>query len=345
MECSSCGGNRNNVPHGAGLIKTIMKQALAAALVSCCTASLHAATVAQAYPAKPIRIIVMNGPGSGPDIVSRVVGIRLTEAWGQQVVIDNRAGANGIIGAEIGAHAPADGYTLLMVTSQAAIVDAIYEKLPYDLLHDFAPIGLLSWTPFALGVNPTVAANSVSELIALAKSKPGQLRYGSTGTGSPSHLGTEILKSMTGIDLFHVPYKAVTPAITDTMGGQIHMTLQVVPSVMPMAKTGKLKCLGVTSAKRTSLAPEVPAIAETVPGYEVIGWYGLVAPAKTPGDIIAKINNELTSALRTTEFKERFAGIGAEPSATSPADFDAHIRREVDKMRKAAKMAGVKAEM
>ena len=287
----------------------------------------------------------MNGPGSGPDIVSRIIGNKLTEAWGQQVVIDNRAGANGIIGAEIGAHAPADGYTLLMITTQAAIVDAIYDKLPYALVGDFAPIGLLASTPFALGVNPTVAANSVAELIALAKAKPGQLRYGSTGTGSPSHLGTEILKSMAGIDLFHVPYKAVTPAITDTMGGQIHMTLQVVPSVMPMAKTGKLKALGVTSAKRTPLAPDVPAIAETVPGYEHIGWYGLIAPARTSNDIIAKINGELITALRSSEFRDRLAGIGAEPSGTTPAEFAAHIKREVAKLRNAAKMAGVKAEM
>jgi tripartite-type tricarboxylate transporter receptor subunit TctC len=325
--------------------KTRPMDFLAAALVLSLVNTSWAAGAARDYPSKPIRIIVMNGPGSGPDIVSRVIGIRLTEAWGQQIVIDNRAGANGIIGAEIGARAAPDGYTLLMVTSQAAIVDAMYEKLNYDLVKDFSPISLLASTPFAMVINPSVPATSIKELIALAKAKPGEIQYGSTGSGSPSHLATEIFKSMSGIDLFHVPYKAVSPALTDTMAGQVQLTVQVVPSVLPMVKAGKLRALGVTSLKRTSLAPDWPAISESVAGYEFMGWYGLVAPARTSGEIISKLNAELIGALKTAEFRERLAGIGAEPSGTTPQAFAAHIRAEVEKMRKAAKAAGVRADM
>ena len=325
--------------------KTRPMDFLAAALVLSLVNTSWAAGAARDYPSKPIRIIVMNGPGSGPDIVSRVIGIRLTEAWGQQIVIDNRAGANGIIGAEIGARAAPDGYTLLMVTSQAAIVDAMHEKLNYDLVKDFSPISLLASTPFAMVINPSVPATSIKELIALAKAKPGEIQYGSTGSGSPSHLATEIFKSMSGIDLFHVPYKAVSPALTDTMAGQVQLTVQVVPSVLPMVKAGKLRALGVTSLKRTSLAPDWPAISESVAGYEFMGWYGLVAPARTSGEIISKLNAELIGALKTAEFRERLAGIGAEPSGTTPQAFAAHIRAEVEKMRKAAKAAGVRADM
>lgn len=325
--------------------KTRFMAFLAAALALSPVGTPRAAGIAQDYPSKPIRIIVMNGPGSGPDIVSRVIGIRLTEAWGQQIVIDNRAGANGIIGAEIGARAAPDGYTLLMMTSQAAIVDAMYEKLNYDLVKDFSPVSLLASTPFAMVINPSVPATSIKELIALAKEKPGEIRYGSTGAGSPSHLATEIFKSMSGIDLFHVPYKAVVPALTDTMAGQVQLTIQVVPAVMPMVKTGKLRVLGVTSLKRTSLAPDWPTISETVADYEFMGWYGLVAPARTPGAIMSKLNAELTGALKTPEFRERLAGLGAEPIGTTPQAFAAHIRAAVEKMRKAVKAAGVRTDM
>lgn len=299
----------------------------------------------QQYPQRPIRVIVMNGPGSGPDIVSRVLGVRFTEAWGQQVVVDNRAGANGIIGAEIGAKAAADGHTLLMVTSQAAIVDATTEKLPYDLVKDFSPIGQLATTPFAMVINPSVGAASVKDLVALSKTKPGELRYGSTGPGSPSHLATEIFKAMSGADLFHVPYKAVAPALTDVMAGQVQLTLQVVPSVLPFVKSGKLRALGVTSGNRSNFVPDWPAIAEAVPGYEFMGWYGLVAPARTPPAVIARLHAEMQSALKSPEFRERLAGIGAEAAGTGPAEFAAHIRSEVGKMRKAAAVAGLRAQM
>ena len=317
-----------------------MKQA---AGIACCAVALALYSVtafaadeaAQSYPSKPIRIIVMSGPASGPDIISRLIGTKLTETWGQQVIVDNRAGANGIIGAEIGARAAPDGYTLLMVTSQAAIVDAMVEKLNYNLVKDFSPISLLGSTPFAMVVHPSVTATSIPELIALAKAKPEALRYGSTGAGSPSNLATEMFKSMTGVNLFHVPYKAVAPALTDTMAGHVQLTMQVVPAVMPMVKAGKLRVLAVTSPKRTSLAPGLPTISEFVPGYEFMGWYGLVVPAKTSGAIVSKLNTELNGALKTSEFRERFASIGAEPIGTTPQAFATHIRTEVENRRNA----------
>lgn len=337
--------HRYSVMKRPGIAGPCQLRAVVAVLMLGAIAVPAGAVAAERFPARPIRVIVMNGPGSGPDIVSRVLGMRFTEAWGQQIVIDNRAGANGIIGAEIGAHAAPDGYTLLMVTSQAAIVDATMAKLPYDLVKDFAPIGLLAMTTFVMVVNPAVAATSVKDLIALAKMKPGELQYGSTGAGSPSHLATEMFKSMAGVNLFHVPYKAVVPALTETMAGQIQLTMQVVPAVLPMVKAGKLRALGVTSANRTALAPDWPAIAESVPGYEFMGWYGLVAPAKTPAAIIARINGELLSALKSPEFRERLAGIGAEPSGTTPEVFANHIKIEVEKMRKAASAAGIRAQL
>jgi tripartite-type tricarboxylate transporter receptor subunit TctC len=308
-------------------------------------ASPAATAASQPYPIRPIRVIVMNGPASGPDIVTRVIGTKLTEMWGQQVVVDNRAGANGIIGAEIGARAAPDGYTLLMVTSQAAIVSALYEKLNYDLAADFSTISLVATTPFALVVHPSVAASSVKELVALAKTRPGELRYASTGAGSPSHLFTEIFRSMTGIAMLHVPYKAVAPAVTDTIAGQVELTMQVVPSVMPMVKAQKLRALGVTSLKRTALAPDWPTISEYVSGYEVMGWYGLVAPARTPPEIISKLNAALTGMLKTSEFRERLSSVGAEPLGTSPQAFSAHVSAEIEKMRKAIRMAGVRPDM
>lgn len=308
------------------------------------TAVLSAAALAQAYPRKPIRIIVSSMPGSGPDIVSRVIGSKLTDAWGQQVIVDNRVGANGIIGAGIAARAAPDGYTLLLVTSQVVMVAAMQEKLNFDLIRDFSPVSLLASTPFAMVVNPSVPAKSVNELIALAKTKPGELRYGSTGAGSPSHLATEIFKSMAGIDLFHVPYKSVAPALTDTMAGQVQLTIQALPAVMPMVKTGKLRALGVASLQRTPLAPDLPTIAESVAGYHVRGWYGLLAPAKTQGEIISKLNARLVEILKTAEFQERLSGLGAEPFGTTPGEFGLHIRTEMEKYRKAMEAAGVRMD-
>jgi tripartite-type tricarboxylate transporter receptor subunit TctC len=296
--------------------------------------------VAQAYPTKPIRIIALSSPASGPDIIGRLLGQKFTEAWGQQVIVDTRPGASGIIGAEIASKAAPDGHTLMIVTSQAVIVSVMYEKLPYQLLRDFSPISMLASTPFILVVHPSVPAASIKELVAYAKSKPGELRYGSGGAGSPPHLSAEIFKSMTGTDILHVPYKGVTPALMDTVAGQVQMVISVIPAVLSTIKAGKVKALGVTSARRTPLVPDLPTIAETVPGYEFIGWYSLVAPAKTPAGILSKLNAEIATVLKTPEFQERLAALGAEPISSTQQELAAYMQVQTEKMRKAVKESG-----
>jgi tripartite-type tricarboxylate transporter receptor subunit TctC len=277
------------------------------------------------YPTRPIRIIALSSPGSGPDIVGRLIGQKFTEAWGQQAIVDPRPAATGI------------------VTSQAVIVSVMYDKLNYHLEKDFAPISLIATTPFILAVNPSVPANSVKELIALAKSKPG-MRYGSGGSGSPPHLSAEIFRSMTGIDILHIPYKGVTPAMIDTVSGQVQFLFSVIPAVLPTIKSGKLRPLGISSAKRSSLVPEIPTIAESVPGYEFLGWYSLFAPAKTPQPILDKINGELVMILKTPEFKERFSGLGAEPQSSTQKELAAYLREQRQKMGKAVKESGARPD-
>lgn len=299
---------------------------------------------AQSYPSRPIRIIALSAPGSGPDIVGRLIGSKLTEAWGQQVIVDTRPAATGIVGSEIAARAAPDGHTLVIFTAQAVIVSVMYEKLTYDLGRDFAPITLVASTPFILAVNPSVAANSVKELVALARAKPGQLRYGSGGSGSPPHLSAEMFRSMTGIDVLHVPYKGITPAMIDAIAGQVQFVISVIPAVLSTIKSGKLRALGVTSAKRTSLLPEIPTIAETVPGYEFIGWYSVFAPAKTPPAVVGKLNGAIGKALDTAEFRERFVGLGAEPRSSTPQELAAYLRAETGKMRKLVKESGAKPD-
>ena len=300
------------------------------------------------YPARPIRIVVTNTAGSGADVVTRLVGDRLTRLWGQQVVIDNRAGASGNIGAEIVARAAPDGYTLLMVNSQHANAAALSgnggEKLAYDLTRDFSHITLLASTPLILFVNAAVPAANMRELIALAKAKPGTLNFGTPGTGTASHLATELLRSMAGIDIVHVPYKGTPQALTDTMSGQLQLSVLVATAVIPSLKGGKIRALGVTSAKRSPLAPELPAIAETVPGYEWTGWYGISAPAGAPRALVAAINAALLEVLKSGEFRERLVELGADPLGSTPQAYADHIRRQIEKMRQAIKVAGIKVE-
>ena len=296
------------------------------------------------YPLRPIRIVVASAPGSGPDIVTRLLGRKLGEAWQQQIIADNRTGAGGNVGAEIVAHAAPDGYTLLMATASQPIGAALYAKLNYDLTRDFVPVSLVASTPFVLVVNPAVPANSVAELIALAKAKPGLLRYGSGGSGTPPHLCAEILKSSAGLDIVHVPYKGVTPALTDLLGGQVQLVFSVVPAALPLIQTGKLRALGVTSAKRTALAPELPTIAETLPGFEVVGWYGLLAPRGTTAEIVTRLNGAVITALRNSDLRERFVALGADPLGTTPQEFAVFIRDEIRKWGKAVKDSGARVE-
>lgn len=300
---------------------------------------------AQNYPTKPIRIIALSSPGSGPDIIGRLISRRLTQAWGQQVIVDTRPGATGRIGAEIGAKSPPDGYNLVIVTSQAVIVSQLYAKtLRYNLTRDFAPIGMVATTPFLLVVHPTLPVRSIKEFVALAKAKPGQIYYGSGGTGSPPHLSAEIFQKMTGINIFHVPYKGVTPAMIDTISGEVQMVISVIPAVLPAVKSGKVRALGVTSKTRSPLVPDIPTIAETVPGYEFIGWYSLVARAGTPASVIAKLNGELTEALKTQEFRSRLVALGCEPRSSTPQELDAWIKLQSEKMLKAINDSGTRPE-
>ena len=316
----------------------------AAAGFACLTGIAATNAGAQQYPTKPIRIIALSSPASGPDIVGRLLGQKFTEAWGQQVIVDTRPGASGIIGAEIASKAAPDGYTLMIATSQAVIVSVMYKKLPYQLLKDFSPISMVATTPFILVVHPSVPAASIGELVAYAKSKPGELRYGSGGAGSPPHLSAEIFKSMTGINMLHVPYKGVTPAMMDTVAGQVQMLISVIPAVLSTVKAGKVRALGVTSAKRSRFVPDIPAIAEAVPGYEFIGWYSFVAPAGTPARIVNKLNAEIASILKTPEFRERLAALGAEPISSTPQELAAYMRVQTEKMRKAVKESGAQLD-
>ena len=311
---------------------------------ACAILVAEGSSLAQNYPARPIRIIALSSPASGPDIVGRLIGSKLTDAWGQQVIVDTRPAATGIIGSEIAARAAPDGHTLLIVTSQAVIVSVMYDKLSYDLIRDFAPISLIATTPFILAVHPAVPAATVKELVTLLKARPGQLRYGSGGSGSPPHLSAEIFRSMTGTQMLHVPYKGVTPAMLDTVAGEVQMVFSVIPAVLPTIRSGRLRALGVSSPQRTPLDPDVPPIAESVPGYEFLGWYSVVAPARTPAGVLGKLNGELVGMLRTPEFRERLSAVGAEPRSSTQQELGAFVREQQVKMRKAVKDSGARPD-
>ncbi len=301
---------------------------------------------AQGYPSKPVRMVVPFPPGGTTDILARAVGQKLSEAWGQQVVIDNRPGAGGNIGTDIVAKAPADGYTLLMGTVGTHAINAsLYAKLPFDPIKDFAPVALVASVPNVLVVNATIPATSVKELIALAKSKPGQLNFASSGNGTSIHLSGELFKSMTGTSILHIPYKGSSPALTDLIGGQTNMMFDNLPSSMGHIKSGKLRALAVTSAKRSPALPDVPTIAEAgVAGYEASSWFGVLAPAGTPKEIVAKINADIVKALGVPEIKERLSSQGAEPVGNTPEQFAAYIGTELVKWAKVVKDSGAKIE-
>ncbi|MEO7728933.1 MAG: tripartite tricarboxylate transporter substrate binding protein [Burkholderiales bacterium] len=319
-------------------------------LQTCMTAALllnacHSA-YAQPYPSRPIRWIVTYPPGGPTDVVARAIGAKLTEAWGQQIVIDNRAGAGGVIGTDLAAKAVADGYTLLFGTSAGLTINpALSSKLPYDAVKDFAPVSLLVLNPQILVVNSSVPASTVKELIALAKSRPGQLNYASVGQGSPNHMGMELFKALTGTDILHVPYKGTGPAITDLIGGQVQVMFNSMPSVLPLVASGKLKGLAVGSARRSPAVPDIPTVAEAgVPGFENVTWYGMFAPAKTPHDIIMKLNKQVVQILAEPEMAKRLAAQGAEPRSSTPDELVKFMRVESERWKKVIKVAGIKVE-
>jgi len=307
-----------------------------------CAALSASSAIAQNYPARPIRLIVPFTPGGGTDILARAIGQKLAESLGQQVVIDNRAGAGGTIGAEMAARAAPDGYTLLMVSASYAVNASLF-KLAFDPIKDLVPVTLVATVPFMLIATPSLPAANVKELIALAKTKPNSLNYASSGNGSSPHLAGELLKMMAGIEMVHVPYKGGGPAVTDLMGGQVQLMFNTILQSLPFIKSGKLKALAIGSPKPSPAAPDVPTIAESgVPGYDFTNWFGILAPGATPRPVITKLQVEIARHLSSPELRTRLAAEGAEVVGGSPEDFARTMRTDIEKYAKIIKAANVR---
>jgi tripartite-type tricarboxylate transporter receptor subunit TctC len=297
------------------------------------------------YPSKPVRLVVPFPAGGTTDLLARAAGQKLSEAWGQQVIVDNRPGAAGNIGSELVAKAAPDGYTLLMGTvGTHAINPSLYAKMPYDHVKDFVPVILVAGVPNVLVVNPGLPVNSVAELIAYAKANPGKLNFASSGSGTSIHLSGELFKAMTGVEMTHVPYKGSAPALTDLMGGQVQLMFDNLPSSLAFIKAGKLRALGVTSAARAMALPDAPAVADTVPGFEASSWFGILAPAGTPREVVMKINAETAKWLASPDAKEKLASQGANAAGGSPDVFAKHIQTETAKWAKVVKDSGAKVD-
>lgn len=318
-----------------------MLVALGAAL-----APVGATAQEQNYPNRPIRLIAPYPPGGGVDIASRVVGQKLTERWGQQVIVDNRSGANGNIGTEIVARAAPDGYTLLMGAAGPITMNMwLYQKLPFDPVKDFALVARVAPTYYLLVVHPSIAAKSVKDLVALAKANPGKLTFASPGIGGPPHLAGELLKNLTGVDMVHVPYKGAGPALADVVSGQVSFMFVDMIAALPHAKTGRLRALAISTARRNARVPEVPTVAESgAPGFEVLGWSGLLAPAGTPRTIVGKLNAEVVKLLQLPDVQERLAADGAEFGTNTPEEFSVFVRSEIAKWEKVIKASGARAD-
>ena len=315
---------------------------LAGAVLLTAVGTAHGAN----FPDKPARIVVPIGPGSSMDIIARVLAQKLNESWEQPVIVDNRAGAGGNIGADLVAKSAPDGYTVLFAASSLAISRSYYRKLPYDALRDFEPVTQISSRNNVLVVSPSLPVNSIRELIALAKAKPGQLSYGSGGgNGSSDHMVGELFKLLAGIDILHVPYKSGPQAQNDLIGGQIQIYLGGIPVQLPMIRAGKVKPLGTSGLKRSPSLPDVPTLDEAgVPGYEVDVWYGFFAPRGTPGNVVARISAEVSRILKSPAMHERMNALGVEPAGTTPAEFKALFNREIEKWAKVVKAAGIASE-
>lgn len=300
--------------------------------------------VAQAYPAKPVRIVVPFAAGGGTDLVARTVGAKLGQNLGQTFVVDNRAGASGAIGTELAAKSAPDGYTLLMGSSgPISINPALNPKLPYDPLRDLTPVALITTLPYLTVVHPSLPVRSIKELIALAKARPGELNYASPGSGSSTHLATELFKSMARVRIVHVPYKGVAPAATDLVSGQVQMLTGDLNTLMPHVSSGKMRAIAVTGARRSALLPDMPTIAEAgVPGYEASGWFGFLAPAATPPDIVRRLNGAIVNALQSDDLRKRLAALGGEVAGGTPEQFGEHLRRELDKWGRVIRTLGLK---
>jgi tripartite-type tricarboxylate transporter receptor subunit TctC len=307
-----------------------------------CALLLSQSAVAQQFPTKPLRMVVPFAPGGPTDIVGRAVSQRLTESFGQTVVVDNRAGAGGVVGADLVAKSPPDGYTLLLCSTGAmAINPSLMPNMPYDAVRDFAPLSLVVTIPYLLLVSAGSPLQSVKDLIAAAKAKPGQINYGSAGIGSTSHLAGELFKSMAKIDIVHVPYKGSAPAATDLIGGQLQTMFDAVAVALPLVRGGKLRALGISTTKRSALVPDVPTIAESgVPGYEVATWHGICAPAGTPPAVVGTLNRGIVAAVSQPDTRERLVGIGAEVVGSTPEEFGRFMHSELAKWSRIVKQSG-----
>jgi tripartite-type tricarboxylate transporter receptor subunit TctC len=320
----------------------MLTRRLFAAIAILAALALPAAHAAQpAYPDKPIRLIIGSAPGSGPDIISRLVADRLYGEWGQRVVVDSRPGVAGIISAELALRANPDGYTWMMLTSQLFVATSVYPDLKFNLDKDFVSIALIGTVPFVQMVNPQVPAKSIRELIDLAKKSPGKLRYGSAGTGASEHLSGLLFTRSTGTEMLHVPYKGVAQAILDTLANEVQLTYAVYPAARPHVETGRLRAIGVTTPKRSPALPDVPAISEVVPDYAMFGWYSLVAPAGTPNAVLAKVSAEVVKAAKEPAFGERLKILGIDVVAGGRKELDAFRRSERKRITELVKAANV----
>jgi tripartite-type tricarboxylate transporter receptor subunit TctC len=312
--------------------------------IALAAAALASPAAAQTYPSGTVKIVVPYPAGGGTDTIARVIGQRLSTIWKQSVIIDNRPGANGILGTDAVAKSKPDGLTLGLVIAAHAINPSLTKKMPYRTESDFAPITLLAEYPFVMVVTPSLAATTAAEFIALARAKPGEIAFASSGNGSGPHLGVELLKEKAGINLLHVPYKGAAPATTDVVAGHVQMMFNNLLASVQMIRSGQLRVLAVTSANRAPALPDAPALAEVIPGFSVTGWYGLLAPAGTPQPIVDKVRADVAQVLKDDEIRERLAGDGAIPVAGSPDEFRAFIAAEIEKWAAVIRTAGVQPE-
>ena len=323
-----------------------MKSRIKSVAALFCVLAAAPALAADAYPNKPIRIVVAYTPAGTTDILARAIGQKLTEAWGQSVIVDNRPGANGNIGTEYAAKATPDGYTLLMTTAAPHGVNpGLYRKLGFDAVKDFAGISLVATVPNVLVVNNNMPVKDVKELVAYLRANPGKVNFGSPGYGSTGHMSTELFMAMTGVKMNHVPYKGDAGVLADVMAGQVSLSFSNMPAYTPQIKAGRIRALAVSTSKRSPAAPEIPTMAEAgVPGYVAVAWFGLLAPAKTPRDIVNRLSTETARILKMPDVNSRLSDLGAEPVGSTPAEFDAHIKSEIVKWAKVIKDANVELQ-
>jgi len=315
-------------------------------LVLALAAGFASLTSAQPYPTKPIKLVAPSTPGDAPDVIARLVADKLSTALGQQVVVENRPGAGGVVGSDYVAKAAPDGYTLIMGNAGShGINAAVYSKLPYDIQRDFAPVSQVAVAPNVMVINPSVPASTLAEFIAYAKANPGKLSYASGGNGSSAHMSMELFKSMSGIDIQHVPYKGSSPALTDVVSGQVVAFIGNMPPTVPLIKAGKLRAIAVTTKSRSALMPELPTITEAgLPGFETVAWFGVLAPAGTPPEVVNRLSAEIAKIAKSPEIREKLVAMGAEPIGSTPEEFKAVIDRDIAKWKPLAQKVGIKID-